>query len=166
MPKLLQTSQFTSNPLRTFSSVLSKPLQFHMHLTPSLSPLHRFSLYNSLSKSQSPHTSCQPRRNFSIRAFDAETKSDDVSSEKEEKPESRSEVDDNNGSLKGAAQDYPSGEFEFESPGLWKSFLVKIRMLIALPWQRVRKGSVLNIKLRGQVRFCTLQYCFYFSTID
>ncbi|KAM7479781.1 hypothetical protein LguiA_027994 [Lonicera macranthoides] len=154
MPKLLQTSQFTSNHLRTFSSMLSKPLQLHIHLTPSLFPHHRFSLYHSLCKSQSPHTFCQPRRrrrNFSIQAFDAETKSDDVSSEKEEKPESRSKVDDNNGSLKGAAQDYPSGEFEFQSPGFWKSFLVKIRMLIALPWQRVRKGTVLNIKLRGQI---------------
>ncbi|KAM2487569.1 hypothetical protein ACFX1W_039480 [Malus domestica] len=46
---------------------------------------------------------------------------------------------------------YPSGEFQFEKASAWKSFVVKLRMLIAFPWQRVKKGSVLTIKLRGQV---------------
>nr|XP_043638923.1 serine protease SPPA, chloroplastic-like isoform X2 [Erigeron canadensis] len=44
---------------------------------------------------------------------------------------------------------YPSGEFEFKVPSAWKSMVVKLRMLIA--WQRVRKNSVLNIKLRGKI---------------
>ncbi|KAI3688833.1 hypothetical protein L2E82_46699 [Cichorium intybus] len=47
--------------------------------------------------------------------------------------------------------DYPSGEFEFKKPGAWKSFVVKLRLLTAYPCQRVRTGSVLNIKLRGKI---------------
>lgn len=35
--------------------------------------------------------------------------------------------------------------------GWWVSFLVKLRMLFAFPWERVKKGSVLSIKLRGQI---------------
>lgn len=46
---------------------------------------------------------------------------------------------------------YPSGEFVFEEFSAWKKFVVKLRMLIAFPWQRVRKGSVLTMNLRGQV---------------
>lgn len=48
--------------------------------------------------------------------------------------------------------EYPSGEFEFKEITGWKNFVVKLRMLFALPWERVRKGSVLSMKLRGQVR--------------
>ncbi|XP_017242541.1 serine protease SPPA, chloroplastic isoform X2 [Daucus carota subsp. sativus] len=47
--------------------------------------------------------------------------------------------------------DYPTGEFEYKEPSGWMSFVVKLRMLIALPWQRVKKGSVLTMKLRGQI---------------
>ncbi|XP_058112382.1 serine protease SPPA, chloroplastic isoform X1 [Magnolia sinica] len=47
--------------------------------------------------------------------------------------------------------DYPSGEFEFEEITGWRSFVVKLRMLFAFPWERVRKGSVLSMKLRGQI---------------
>ncbi|KAI3688828.1 hypothetical protein L2E82_46691 [Cichorium intybus] len=55
------------------------------------------------------------------------------------------------GELKAELHDYPSGEFEFKKPGVWKSLVVKLRLLTAYPWERVRKGSVLNIKLRGKV---------------
>ncbi|XXG55272.1 hypothetical protein AAC387_Pa03g2974 [Persea americana] len=47
--------------------------------------------------------------------------------------------------------EYPSGEFEFKEITGWKNFVVKLRMLFALPWERVRKGSVLSMKLRGQI---------------
>ncbi|KAH9627542.1 hypothetical protein KSS87_008397 [Heliosperma pusillum] len=47
--------------------------------------------------------------------------------------------------------EYPSGEFVFEEFSIWKKFVVKLRMLIAFPWQRVKKGSVLSMKLRGQI---------------
>ncbi|XP_024976157.1 serine protease SPPA, chloroplastic-like [Cynara cardunculus var. scolymus] len=67
----------------------------------------------------------------------------------EDKRECKSELD-NGGSFKGD-DEYPSGEFEFKKPGVWKSSVVKLRMMVAYPWQRVRKGSVLNIKLRGKI---------------
>ncbi|KAJ6814345.1 serine protease SPPA, chloroplastic [Iris pallida] len=47
--------------------------------------------------------------------------------------------------------EYPSGEFRMREPDAWTSFLVRLRMLVALPWERVKKGSVLQIKLRGQI---------------
>lgn len=56
----------------------------------------------------------------------------------------------NNGTIP-SSLDYPSGEFEYEKPSSWMSFVVKLRMLLTLPWQRVKKGSVLTMKLRGQV---------------
>jgi protease IV len=49
------------------------------------------------------------------------------------------------------SEEFPSGEFEMEEFGWWSQFVVKLRMLIAPPWQRVRKGSILSMKLRGQV---------------
>ncbi|KAI3504716.1 hypothetical protein L1887_26393 [Cichorium endivia] len=57
-----------------------------------------------------------------------------------------------NGELKADLHDYPSGEFEFKKPGVWKSLVVKVRLLTAYPWERVRRGSVLNIKLCGKVK--------------
>ena len=41
--------------------------------------------------------------------------------------------------------------FEVEELGWGTQLAVKLRMLVAPPWQRVRKGSVLNMKLRGEV---------------
>ncbi|KAM0018993.1 putative peptidase S49, ClpP/crotonase-like domain superfamily [Helianthus debilis subsp. tardiflorus] len=64
---------------------------------------------------------------------------------------------DNNGDLEskmdvnGGENEYPSGEFEYKTPTAWKSFMVNLRMLVAYPWLRVRKGSVLYIKLRGKI---------------
>lgn len=58
--------------------------------------------------------------------------------------------DSNNGAPK-QAQGYPSGEFEFKEFDSWKKFEVKCRMAIALPWQRVKKGSVLTFKLGGEI---------------
>lgn len=58
---------------------------------------------------------------------------------------SKKEEDDN-------ADKYPSGEFEFREFGAWKRFTVKCKMLFSFPWERVRKGSVLSMKLRGQVQ--------------
>ncbi|XP_042407948.1 serine protease SPPA, chloroplastic-like [Zingiber officinale] len=42
-------------------------------------------------------------------------------------------------------------EFEMEEFDWWRLFVVKTRMLFALPWERVKKGSVLSMKLRGQI---------------
>ncbi|KAH7688872.1 ClpP/crotonase protein [Dioscorea alata] len=53
--------------------------------------------------------------------------------------------------LDGNDGDYPMGEFEMQKFDWWKSFLVKLRLLFALPWERVKKGSVLTMNLRGQL---------------
>ncbi|KVH99306.1 Peptidase S49 [Cynara cardunculus var. scolymus] len=87
---------------------------------------------------------------FELRIANLTPKIDDVSAENhEDRRECKSELD-NGGGLRGD-DEYPSGEFEFKKPGVWKSSVVKLRMMIAYPWQRVRKGSVLNIKLRGKI---------------
>ncbi|KAK1317186.1 hypothetical protein QJS10_CPA05g01983 [Acorus calamus] len=51
----------------------------------------------------------------------------------------------------GITTDYPTGEFAMEEFGPWRTFVVKLRMLFALPWERVRKGSVLSMKLKGEI---------------
>ncbi|KAL8216073.1 hypothetical protein R6Q57_022910 [Mikania cordata] len=137
-------SRFLTTTVHISAAILTKS-RSPVYLSPSFfSPPHFTSTYHRLPKF---------RRIICIRAVDSssETKSDGVSSEnQEDKVDSKSELDDN-GSLKGNGDDYPSGESEFEKPGAWKSFIVKLRMLIAYPWQRVRKGSVLSLKLRGQI---------------
>lgn len=46
---------------------------------------------------------------------------------------------------------YPTGDFDFKPVTGFNKFLVKLKMLIALPWERVQHGSILKIILRGQV---------------
>ncbi|KAF5807355.1 putative peptidase S49, protease IV, ClpP/crotonase-like domain superfamily [Helianthus annuus] len=135
---------------------MSRFLTTSVHISAAILTKSRSPLYLPPSSFSPPHFTStyhrhlpKPHRSISIRAVDSssDTKSEDVSSE--DRTELKSELD-SNGSLRGDG-DYPSGEFEFETPGAWKSFVVKLRMLIAYPWQRVRKGSVLNLKLRGQI---------------
>ncbi|KAI3686584.1 hypothetical protein L1987_80264 [Smallanthus sonchifolius] len=80
-----------------------------------------------------------------ISKFHSHTKTDDVSDENQGDFKSKLTLNE------GDDDAYPSGEFEYNTPGAWKSFVVNLRMLIAYPWLRVRKGSVLNIKLRGKI---------------
>ncbi|KAG0619939.1 hypothetical protein M758_4G177100 [Ceratodon purpureus] len=49
------------------------------------------------------------------------------------------------------AQVYPSGDLVYKKKEGWESFVLQCRMLVALPWQRVKKGSVLTIKLSGEI---------------
>ncbi|KAJ6293727.1 hypothetical protein OIU76_021899 [Salix suchowensis] len=79
-------------------------------------------------------------RTLSVNAFDSD---DSKTEQEEEKKESFH--------AKKRDEDYPSGEFDFQEIGVWNRFLVKLKMFIALPWERVRKGSVLTMKLRGQI---------------
>ncbi|XP_019189797.1 PREDICTED: serine protease SPPA, chloroplastic [Ipomoea nil] len=142
MSKLLflPTSRLTSLHLRSFTFSLSR-LPSAVHLSP-------IPLYSPLPKPSPVYS----RRCFSVSAID--TKNDGVfSSAKEEmKNDATAEVN-GDGSARGSSGEdqYPTGEFVFEEYGAWKSFVVKLRLLFALPWQRVRKGSVLTMKLRGQV---------------
>ncbi|KAB5524766.1 hypothetical protein DKX38_022515 [Salix brachista] len=79
-------------------------------------------------------------RTLSVNAFDSD---DSKTEQEEEKKESFH--------AKKSDEDYPSGEFDFQEIGAWNRFLVKLKMFIALPWERVRKRSVLTMKLRGQI---------------
>lgn len=89
----------------------------------------------------------QSRRDLSVCAFDSS------SSETKDEEEAAGKDGINDQSVKTADEDYPTGEFEFEPITGWRGFLVKLKMLVAFPWERVRKGSVLTMKLRGQVFF-------------
>ncbi|KAJ4763900.1 hypothetical protein LUZ62_074275 [Rhynchospora pubera] len=82
---------------------------------------------------------------FTVRAVESSSK---------EREEAKIEAGD--GALRSvyaskASEEFPSGEFEMEEFGWLRQFVVKLRMLIAPPWQRVRKDSVLSMKLRGQI---------------
>ncbi|XP_021286762.1 serine protease SPPA, chloroplastic isoform X2 [Herrania umbratica] len=149
MSKLLLFHTAHSTPRihpRTFTSILSRPL-----LVPSLSKCHSpISFFASISSpALHPHPHLQ-RQNFSFsfsfstRAFDDSSSSAETQNEKAEKIGSQS-------GAKFEAEDYPSGEVEYEKISGWRSFVVKFKMLIAFPWERVRKGSVLTMKLRGQI---------------
>ena len=148
MSKLLHGCHLTSIHRRSCAAILSKPLR-SIRVVSSLQPQF------SPSKPQNALSYFSPslhRRNLSLRAFDSssETKSDVVSEEAGEK-----DYKDDDGALSSTslAEEYPTGDFEFKEMSGWMSFVVKLRMLIAFPWERVRKGSVFTMKLRGQVLF-------------
>ncbi|CAH9095715.1 unnamed protein product [Cuscuta epithymum] len=134
MPKLLlPTARLTSFHIRSFTV---RPPAVHASPLPLSSPLpRRFPTYT--------------RRCFSVSANGAKN-SDVLSSTKDELK--NAEVNSDGGpTVSSGEEQYPSGEFHFEEYGRWKRFVVMLRLLFVLPWQRVRKGSVLTIKLRGQI---------------
>ncbi|XP_059303780.1 serine protease SPPA, chloroplastic isoform X2 [Lycium ferocissimum] len=149
MAKFLSTPRLTSIHFRTVTSTLSKPpsssSSYPIHTLSPIS-LHSNSFFFSLYTTPNPCKNIH--RNFSVSAFD--TKNDDVSSSS--KDEAGPEINGDDVAKSSTKEDqYPSGEFEFEGYGAWKSLVVKFRMLFAFPWERVRKGSVLTMKLRGQI---------------
>ncbi|KAG8387970.1 hypothetical protein BUALT_Bualt02G0076500 [Buddleja alternifolia] len=108
-----------------------------------------FSIQFSFKK---PDCFLQKHRHFrgvSTRAFDTESDEKSSSDERQVKL-----VDDDNGSSNSSVDDddkYPNGEFVFREYDPWESLVVKFKMLVAFPWQRVKKGSVLTMKLRGEI---------------
>ncbi|XP_004301088.1 PREDICTED: uncharacterized protein LOC101290870 [Fragaria vesca subsp. vesca] len=76
-----------------------------------------------------------------IRAFDDSSTSATVSAKIDAAENAKATTD----------KDYPGGEFQFREASAWRSFVVKLRMLFACPWERVKKGSVLTMTLRGQI---------------
>ncbi|CAM8912164.1 unnamed protein product [Rhodiola kirilowii] len=121
------------------SSSLLSTLQSTVH--PRFSLLHR--------PAQLRIRRVKASRTLSVRAF--ESSSSDGQNDDDTVP-----VKSEDGAESGSfdfkrSEDYPTGEYRFKEFGWWLTFLVKLRMLIALPWQRVRKGSVLTMKLRGQI---------------
>ncbi|CAN4088310.1 unnamed protein product [Withania somnifera] len=157
MAKVLSTPRLTSIHFRRVTYTLSKhsssPSPF-----PSCFPfsLHSNSLFSSSLYTtplpfltlRSIHNPSSIHRNFSVSAFD--TKNDDVLSSSKDEPVAEINGEDSEETSTKEDQ-YPSGEFDFEEYGAWKSLIVKFRMLFAFPWERVRKGSVLTMKLRGQI---------------
>lgn len=146
MSKLLflHTPHITSRiHTKTFCLIVNQtlspfPLKYRLLYSSPLSTAH--SNLHALSQIHSI------RRCFSLHAFD-----DSPSDAKTQQEQQLNEVDTTQ--VKSTDETYPSGEFEFEKYGAWKSFNMKLRMLIAFPWERIRKGSVLTMKLRGQVCF-------------
>jgi protease-4 len=117
----------SSSPSLSSSSFSTSSLQFHTRFS--------FSSFHSI-----PQT--RTRRCISFRAFDS-------SSNSKIEEEKQSVIDGEK--VRIADEDYPSGEFEFEPITGWRKFLVQVKMLFAFPWERVRKGSVLTMKLRGEI---------------
>jgi len=141
---LLPSLPLTTSPNRfhTFSS--ASPLQFQCRFSLSLlsPPHHPLSPFRSRARTRQP----------SLRVFDS---SSDATTNEELKDVAKEEgVEDQSVGI--ADQEYPSGEFDFKPVTGWRSFLVKLKMLVAFPWERVRKGSVLTMKLRGQVTVSVL----------
>ncbi|XP_057736900.1 serine protease SPPA, chloroplastic [Arachis stenosperma] len=125
-PPLPTLHNFTS--IRTLSSYTSPS---RLPLLSIIPKLPSFSTRNSRSRTRLPLP----------RAFDSDSDSD-----------SNSEAAvDNNQTVTIPDEEYPTGEFKFEPVTGFRSLLVKLNMLFALPWERVRKGSVLTMKLRGQI---------------
>ncbi|XP_052175920.1 serine protease SPPA, chloroplastic-like [Diospyros lotus] len=143
---LLRASRFTSTFLNsTPPPTLLFPLR-HRHFSLCIPLSNPSPLLQSLPDS---HT----RRKLSLRAFDSSSETRQEEEEKEkEKASISSEIEgEDNGSVAASDKEYPSGDFEYKEFGPWKKLMVKIRMLVAVPWERVRKGSVLTMKLRGQI---------------
>ncbi|XP_077221850.1 serine protease SPPA, chloroplastic-like [Tasmannia lanceolata] len=115
---------------------------------PHFSPKSKISSRNFPYKRRNFQFLCTNPDGQTISSSKTENKQDSEE-EKGSSPKSPWPVVDN-GSPKGK-DDFPSGDFEFEEITGWKSFVVKLRMLFAFPWERVRKGSVLSMKLRGQI---------------
>lgn len=137
-------STYSLSPLSissSSSSSISSPLSLSHFLSP---PSISFSLIS--------------RRDYSVHAFDSDSNSRSTSQLDSQAKLQEQEDTGNGGAPK--PEEFPSGEFQFKEFGAWKNFVVKCRMLVAFPWQRVKKGTVLTMKLRGQV-FFQLIFLFY-----
>ncbi|KAK9278401.1 hypothetical protein L1049_027966 [Liquidambar formosana] len=138
--------QFTSLPLSLLSHFTPKSLSTTTTQSQTLNlSINRSSI--PLPEELSPFELSIPLRK--PRRTTVAEKNEEPGSSSEAEGETRSE--DGNGSVGISGEEYPSGEFEFKEVSGWESFVVKLRMLFAFPWERVRKGSVLTMKLRGQI---------------
>lgn len=144
MAQLLPSSGFNGFHLHATCSIICRSSCSVPFLQPTLQP-KKFQSF--LHKSRS-----FPR--FSTRAFD--TEGDEKLSAKIE----GEEVVDDNVSSSGIEDEYPSGEFVYREYHLLERFAVKCKMLVAWPWQRVKKGSVLTMNIRGEV---AISFLFLFS---
>ncbi|XP_022885616.1 serine protease SPPA, chloroplastic-like [Olea europaea var. sylvestris] len=142
MSVLLSTPRSSMIHIYTCSSIISRPFSIQHRISSfSPTPEPQFLLKNALKF-----------RRFSTRAFDVDK--NEVVADKDGKIEVGTQLGDSNddGSI-GVYNDekYPSGEFVFRKYDLWESFTVKLKMLFAFPWERVKKGSVLTMRIRGEI---------------
>ncbi|CAN1796276.1 Serine protease SPPA, chloroplastic [Linum perenne] len=95
------------------------------------------------------------RRSFSVRAFGSSSddgrRGEEKGNESNDNKEKIKNEEPKTATAKRVDVDYPRGDFEFREIGAWNRFLVNLRMLIGFPWWRIGKGSVLTMKLRGQI---------------
>ncbi|WJX91418.1 hypothetical protein P8452_73199 [Trifolium repens] len=65
-----------------------------------------------------------------------------------------------NSTLKQDNDDFPTGDFNFKPLTGFNKFLVNLKTQIALPWERIKHASILEINLHGQI---SDQACIRFS---
>ncbi|KAH6824243.1 signal peptide peptidase [Perilla frutescens var. hirtella] len=135
----------------------------HLHTTRSMKcppPLYmNFLIPTTLRLEKPPQLLYHRSRRFQrIPRRSLETESDGKLSDESEKIGGREEVElvgDDGDGISGSSShvdcDYPSGDFVYREYDLWQNLVVKLRMLIAWPWERVKKGSVLTMKIRGEI---------------
>ncbi|XP_051114898.1 serine protease SPPA, chloroplastic isoform X2 [Andrographis paniculata] len=143
----------TQHQLHTTCSTKCRPqLPFSIHLP--FRPLHSNNRRFSLRKSRE-------FRGSLIGSFDMENdgklsdeygKTGEEVKEEEDKEKEVKPVEGSGSSDSSLDDDkYPSGEFVYREYGFMENLGVKFRMFLTLPWQRVKKGSVLTMKLRGEI---------------
>ena len=132
---------------RTLTSLLcNSTLTLTLTQTQSLSPSPSF-----------------PLRTFSFRSsFSSKTKN---SKQQEQEQEEADKVGNeakknkkkkiNNSSSESSVRDsdYPSGEFQLQEFSWWRKLTIKLKMLTALPRERIPNATVLTMKIRGEVSF-------------
>ena len=104
-----------------------------------------------------------PLRTFSFRSsFSSKTKN---SKQQEQEQEEADKVGNeakknkkkkiNNSSSESSVRDsdYPSGEFQLQEFSWWRKLTIKLKMLTALPRERIPNATVLTMKIRGEVSF-------------
>ena len=136
---------------RTLTSLLcNSTLTLTLTQTQSLSPSPSF-----------------PLRTFSFRSsFSSKTKnSKQQEQEQEQEQEEADKVGNeakknkkkkiNNSSSESSVRDsdYPSGEFQLQEFSWWRKLTIKLKMLTALPRERIPNATVLTMKIRGEVSF-------------
>eukprot|EP00250_Pteridium_aquilinum_P028242 c36833_g1_i1 orf=173-2296(-) len=93
------------------------------------------------------------KREYHTRASVDGKESIELSSSTVQEDETVSKDADRSGTQNGAAskEDFPSGDLEFRTIGGWDMFVMRLKLLFTVPWQRIKKGSVLKLKLSGKI---------------
>ena len=114
-------------------------------------------------KSLSPSPSF-PLQTFSFRSsFSSKTKNSKQQEQEQEQEEADKVGNEakhkkkkiNNSSSESSVRDsdYPSGEFQLQEFSWWRKLTIKLKMLTALPRERIPNATVLTMKIRGEVSF-------------